>query len=133
MKGTLLPGGRIDAGEDAVTAALREAHEETALPPHAVEVIAAIDDYATGTGFRVTPIVGIIAPDLPLVAAEAEVESLFEVPLAHLIDAANHEKRSADWKGRRRTFYVIPWQKNDIWGATAGMVVNFARILTGQP
>lgn len=127
------PGGRIDAGEDPVTAALREAHEETALPPHEVEVIGPIDDYATGTGFRVTPIVGIIPPDLPLVAAEAEVESLFEVPLAHLIDTTNHEKRTGAWQGSERTFHVIPWHTHDIWGATAGMIVNFARILGERP
>lgn len=126
------PGGRVDDGEDAVRAALREAHEETALPPSEVEVIAAIDDYATGTGFRVTPIVGIIPPDLPLVPAAAEVDNIFEVPLAHLLDPANHEKRTGEWKGRMRTFYVIPWRDGDIWGATAGMVVNFARILGGQ-
>jgi 8-oxo-dGTP pyrophosphatase MutT (NUDIX family) len=123
------PGGRLDADEDAVTAALREAFEETALPPDAVEVIAPIDDYATGTGFRVTPVVGIIPPDLPLVPAEQEVESLFEVPLAHVLDPANHQKRSGEWKGRQRSFYVIPWQGSDIWGATAGMIVNFSRIV----
>lgn len=125
------PGGRLDSGEDAVAAALREAFEETALPPDVVEVVAPIDDYATGTGFRVTPVVGIIPPDLPLVPAEHEVESVFEVPLAHVIDPANHQKCSGEWKGRHRTFYVIPWQAGDIWGATAGMIVNFARIVGG--
>ncbi len=126
------PGGRIDPGEDAVGAALREADEEICLPPREVEIIAAIDDYATGTGFRVTPVVGIVPPDLPLTPAEAEVESVFEVPLAHLLDAANHVKQSGEWKGRQRTFYVIPWQPDDIWGATAGMIVNLADILSGR-
>lgn len=123
------PGGRIDAGEDAVRAALREAEEETALPASRVEVLSAIDDYATGTGFRVTPVVGVIPPDLPLVPAEAEVEALFEVPLAHLVDPANHQKRSGEWRGRQRSYFVIAWQEHDIWGATAGMIVNLARIL----
>lgn len=124
------PGGRLDPGEDAVRAALREAEEETALPPVHVEVVAPIDDYATGTGFRVTPVVGIIPPDLALTPHEAEVESLFEVPLDYVLDASKHERRTGEWKGRERTFYVIPWRDGDIWGATAGMVVNLARILT---
>lgn len=123
------PGGRLDAGEDAVRAALREAHEETALLPEHVEVVAPLDDYATGTGFRVTPVVGIIPPDLALTPYEAEVERLFEVPLDYVLDTSKHERRTGEWKGRQRSFYVIPWPEGDIWGATAGMVVNFARIL----
>ncbi|PWS21814.1 coenzyme A pyrophosphatase, partial [Enterococcus faecium] len=75
------PGGRIDPGEDAVTAALREADEEIALPPDAVRVIGAADRYRTGTGFSITPIVAIVPPDLALVPSEAEVASVFEVPL----------------------------------------------------
>ena len=127
------PGGRVDAGEDAVAAALREAFEETALPPHAVEVLAPIDDYATGTGFRVTPVVGIVPPDVTLVPAAAEVERVFEVPLVHVVDPSNHHRHTRDWKGRQRTYYVIPWQPDDIWGATAGMVVNLSRILGPWP
>lgn len=127
------PGGRIDPGEDATLAALREAYEETALLPGHVEVLGVIDDYATGTGFRVTPVVGIIPPDLPLAPSEAEVEMLFEVPLAHVLDSANHEMRTGEWQGRRRSFYHISWQDGDIWGATAGMIVNFAHILRTRP
>lgn len=127
------PGGRLDADEDAIAAALREAFEETAMPPDEVEVVAPIDDYATGTGFRVTPVVGIIPPDLPLIPSEHEVESVFEVPLAHVMDPSNHEKRTGEWKGRVRTYYVIPWQTQDIWGATAGMIVNLSRIIGRLP
>ncbi len=123
------PGGRLDPGEDAIMAALREAEEEIALPRHEVEILAPIDDYATGTGFRITPVVGIIRPDLPFRPHQAEVESVFEVPLAHLLDPANHEQRVGEWRGKARTYYAIPWEPDSIWGATAGMVVNFARVL----
>lgn len=122
------PGGRIDPeDEDAIAAALREAHEEVALPPRAVEVIGVTDTYSTGTGYHITPVIGLIVPDLPLVPAADEVDSLFEVPLDHLLDPANHQLRRSEWQGRMRAYYVIAWETHEIWGATAGMVVNLAR------
>jgi len=124
------PGGRIDA-EDAgpIAAALREAQEEVALPPHHVTVLGATDPYETGTGYHITPVVGIIPAGLPLVAAADEVADVFEVPLAFLLDPANHQLRQATWNGRQRSFYVIPWHAHEIWGATAAMIVNLARRL----
>jgi 8-oxo-dGTP pyrophosphatase MutT (NUDIX family) len=124
------PGGRVDPGDaDAVAAALREAEEEVALPPAAVTVIGIGDRYHTGTGFDITPVVGVIPPDLPLVPAEGEVASVFEVPLAFLLDPANQVAASAEWQGRRRQFYEIVWGGRRIWGATAGMIVNLSRRL----
>jgi 8-oxo-dGTP pyrophosphatase MutT (NUDIX family) len=121
------PGGRIDPGEDAVTAALREAMEEVALPPEEVEVIGCADDYETGSGYRITPIVGLIPPDLPLVPAESEVAAVFEVPLAHLLDSRNHRLEVAVWQGRDRRYWEIDWATHRIWGVTAGMIVNLSR------
>lgn len=123
------PGGRLDPGEDAVTAALREADEEIALPPAAVTVIGASDRYRTGTGYSITPIVGVVPPDLPLVASEAEVAAVFEVPLDFLLDTANQRRNSAMWQGRERQFYELLWEDRRIWGATAGIIVNLARRL----
>ncbi|MEH3047768.1 CoA pyrophosphatase [Sphingomonas adhaesiva] len=123
------PGGRIDPGEDAVAAALREADEEIALPPSAVEVIGASDRYRTGTGFSITPIVGVVPPDLVLRPSEAEVASVFEVPLDFLLDSANHRRASAMWQGQERFYYEMLWEDRRIWGATAGMIVNLSRRL----
>lgn len=123
------PGGRMDPGEDAVTAALREAEEEIALPRSAVEVIGVSDRYRTGTGYSITPVIGVVTPDLPLVPSEAEVASVFEVPLDFLLDVANHREASAMWQGRERFYYEMLWEERRIWGATAGMIVNLARRL----
>jgi 8-oxo-dGTP pyrophosphatase MutT (NUDIX family) len=123
------PGGRVDPGEDAITAALREADEEIALPPSAVEVIGASDRYRTGTGYSITPVIGIVPPDLTLTPSEAEVASVFEVPLDFLLDTANHRRASAMWQGKERHFYEMLWEDHRIWGATAGMIVNLARRL----
>lgn len=124
------PGGRADPEDDSpVATALREAQEEVALDPARVEVVGIADPYETGTGYRITPVVGLIPPDLPLVPAEAEVAALFEVPLAHLLDAANHRVQQAEWQGRLRHYYQIDWETHRIWGATAGMIVNLARRL----
>lgn len=123
------PGGRIDPGEDAITAALREAEEEVALPTSAVEVIGPTDHYRTGTGYTITPIVGVVPPDLPLHPNEGEVASVFEVPLDFLLDPANHRERTVDWQGLERTFWEMTWEDRRIWGATAGMIVNLSRRL----
>ena len=124
------PGGRVDPEDrDAVAAALREAEEEIALPPAAVEVIGIADRYRTGTGFDITPVIGVVPPDLPLVPAEAEVASVFEVPLGFLLDPANQVRASAEWQGVQRHYYQIMWGERRIWGATAGMIVNLSRRL----
>ena len=123
------PGGRIDPGEDVVTAALREAEEEIALPRDRVRVIGEADSYRTVTGFQVTPVIGIIPPDLMFTPSEAEVASVFEVPLAFLLDEANHVEATLEWQGQDRHYYEIMWNERRIWGATAAMIVNLARRL----
>jgi 8-oxo-dGTP pyrophosphatase MutT (NUDIX family) len=123
------PGGRIDPGEDAIAAALREAHEEILLDPDAVELVGTVDAYRTVTGYVVTPVLGAIPPDLPLEPHEHEVADWFEAPLAFLLDPANHERRSALFQGRERHYYEINWNERRIWGATAAMIVNLSRRL----
>jgi 8-oxo-dGTP pyrophosphatase MutT (NUDIX family) len=123
------PGGRVDPGEDAVSAALREAHEEILLPPQSVDVIGAIEPYRTVTGYTVSPVVGVLPPDLPLEPHEAEVADCFEAPLGFLLDPSNHQLRTALFQGRERHYYEIVWDQRRIWGATAAMIVNLSRRL----
>lgn len=124
------PGGRIDPGDDGpVAAALREAEEEIGLPPAAVEVIGVADRYRTITGFEVTPVIGIVPPGLSLTAHPREVADVFEAPLDFLLDPANQLQREAMFRGRMRTYYEIPYQGRQIWGATAAMIVNLSRRL----
>jgi 8-oxo-dGTP pyrophosphatase MutT (NUDIX family) len=124
------PGGRIDPGDDGpVAAALREAEEEIGLPPFEVDVIGVADIYRTVTGFEVTPVVGIVPPDLPLSPHPGEVAAMFEAPLHYLLDPAHHVQRSAVWRGRERHYYEIDYEGRRIWGATAAMIVNLSRRL----
>ena len=124
------PGGRIDPGDEGpIGAALREAQEEIGLPPEAVEVIGLADVYRTVTGFEVTPVVGIVAPDLPLAPHPGEVADLFEAPLHYLLDPAHQRERSAIWRGRARHYYEIDYDGRRTWGATAAMIVNLGRRL----
>jgi 8-oxo-dGTP pyrophosphatase MutT (NUDIX family) len=124
------PGGRIDPGDDGpIAAALREAEEEIGLPPGAVEIIGIADIYRTITGFEVTPVVGIVPPDLPLSPHPGEVAAMFEAPLYYLLDPAHHHVRSALWRGQERHYYEIDYEGRRIWGATAAMIVNLSRRL----
>lgn len=126
------PGGRADP-EDAtiVETALREAEEEIGLPRAKVAVVGVSDSYHTGSGFDITPVLGVVPPDLPLVPHEAEVADVFEVPLRFLLEAANHARHSEEYEGGLRTYYRIQWGERNIWGATAGMIVNLAGRLAG--
>ncbi len=123
------PGGRLDPGEDSVTAALREAEEEIGLPPDQVAVWGTADAYRTVTGYRVTPVIGLVPPDLPLASHEHEVAEWFEAPLSFLLDPANQQRMSGEFQGRTRFYYQIDWQGRRIWGATAAMLVNLGRRL----
>ena len=123
------PGGRLDPGEDAVSAAVREAHEEILLEPASVDLIGTLDPYRTITGYLVTPVVGVVAPDLPLQPHEHEVAELFEAPLSYVLDPANQSRVSALFQGRERHYYEIVWNGRRIWGATAAMIVNLSRRL----
>jgi 8-oxo-dGTP pyrophosphatase MutT (NUDIX family) len=128
------PGGRQEPDDaDAVAAALRETEEEIGLPRALVQVIGRLDTYVTGTGYSITPIVGLIRPPLSLRPDPFEVAEVFEVPLAFIADPANHQRHSREADGRTRSYYVIPYQQRFIWGATAGMLVNLARLLASDP
>jgi len=122
------PGGRLDPEDnDAIAAALREAEEEIALPRDRVEILGRSDIFRTGTGFAIEPIVALVPPDLPLHPAEHEVEAIFEVPFAFLLDPANRQYKTIEWQGGERSFYEYVWEEQRIWGVTAAMLVNLAR------
>ena len=123
------PGGRIDAGEDAITAAIREAREELLMTPEAVEIVDSLEPYHTVTGYIVTPVIGVVPPDLPLEPHEHEVADWFEAPLAFLLDPANQRRQSVLFQGRQRHYWEIVWNGRRIWGATAAMLVNLSRRL----
>ncbi|WP_294327312.1 CoA pyrophosphatase [uncultured Sphingomonas sp.] len=125
------PGGSIDPTDAGpVDAALREAAEEIALPIGTAEVVTTLDRYHTVTGFEVTPVLATVPADLPLVANPREVDAIFEVPLAFLLDAANHGRGSRWHDGRERHYYELIFGERRIWGATAAMIVNLAQRLT---
>ena len=124
------PGGRAEPGDpNRQHTALREAEEEIGLPPARVEVLGELPEYNTRTGFRVTPVIGLIQPPLELVPDAREVDEVFEVPLAYVLDPTNHRRESRQIGARMATYYVIEHQGRIIWGATAGMLVNLYRHL----
>ena len=117
------PGGRLDPGETAAQAAVREAWEEVALDPSAVEVLGVGDGYETVTGFMVTPVVGWLAEPPSVSPSPDEVAEVFEAPWDFLMDPANHRRDFHDPEsGPRRWFWAMPWRERYIWGATAGMI-----------
>ena len=125
------PGGRVAPEDPSPEAtALREAREEIGLDPGRVELLGRMPEYHTRTGFRITPVVGIVTPPLELRPDANEVEEIFEVPLAFLLDPANHQRQSREWQGELRWFFSMQYERHTIWGATAGMLVNLARHLS---
>ena len=141
------PGGRQEPFDaDATATALREAQEEVGLAPSRVEVLGALPDYLTGTGFRVTPVIGLVHPPFALKADALEVAEVFEVPLPFLMNPAHHEERVFRYEGGERRFFAMPYPRGAslqaaeqgvggtgshyfIWGATAAMLRNFYRFL----
>jgi 8-oxo-dGTP pyrophosphatase MutT (NUDIX family) len=125
------PGGRQQKEDaDAAATALRETEEEVGLSRTFVEVIGPVDRYRTGTGYEITPIVGIVTPGFTIHADPREVADVFEVPLAHFLDEKNHRIDSRVWQGRERRYYAMPYGDRYIWGATAGMLKNLHFVLT---
>lgn len=123
------PGGKLDPGEDAITAALREADEELAISPSDVRVIGPSDPFVTISGYDVTPVLGLVPANLPLVPNPAEVSSWFEVPLRHLLDPANHVHREMNFNGYLRPYIEIEWQERRVWGITAAIIANLSHRL----
>ena len=124
------PGGRAEPGDPSPEfTALREAREEIGLQAGQVEVIGRLPEYLTRTGYRVTPVVGLLTPPLELAPDPREVEEVFEVPLAFLLDPRNHQRRTREFEGRTVSFYAMPYGSRDIWGVTAGILVSFYRQL----
>ena len=126
------PGGRSEPGDaGAAETALREAAEEIGLAAERVEVLGELPTYVTVTGYRVTPVVGLVTPPLELRPDDFEVAEVFEVPLEFLLDPVNHQRNSVVHEGRERRYYAIPYRQYYIWGATAGMLMNLHSFLKG--
>jgi 8-oxo-dGTP pyrophosphatase MutT (NUDIX family) len=128
------PGGRCeDCDETPEQTALREAEEEVGIPRDRVDILGRLPEYHTSTGYRVTPVVGWAEPPLTYRPDPHEVADVFEVPLSFLLDSGNHRYESAFFKGRMRKYWAMPYGERFIWGATAGMLVTFHRILIPKP
>lgn len=124
------PGGRCDDNDlHAMETALREAKEEINLPRENVEVVGAMEDYETVTGFTVAPVIGFVDPDFKIVKQVEEVEEVFEIPLDFVLDERNHKVETVFWKGADRHYFVFPHPEYKIWGATAAMLVRFAKLV----
>jgi 8-oxo-dGTP pyrophosphatase MutT (NUDIX family) len=108
---------------------LREAQEEVGLIPSQVEILGRLPEYRTGTGFVITPVVGLVTPPLNLKLDDFEVAEVFEPPLDFLLNSANHQRHSIEVRGVMREYWAMPWQGYYIWGATAGMLVALHRVL----
>ncbi len=124
------PGGRVEADDLSPThTALRETEEEVGLSRERVEVLGFLPEYRTGTGFRVTPVVGLVHPPFDLQPDPFEVAEVFEVPLAFLLDPANHQRHEMHYRGALRQYFAMPYGDYFIWGATAGMIRSLSQRL----
>ena len=127
------PGGRSEASDASPEAtALREAEEEVGIAVSQVEILGRLPEYRTGTGFVITPVVGLVTPPLNLKLDDFEVAEVFEPPLEFLLYSANHQRQSIEVRGSRHEYWAMPWQGYFIWGATAGMLVTLHRFLYAE-
>lgn len=125
------PGGRVESGDNTpLRTALRETEEEIGLDAGHIELLGTLPDYYTGTGFRITPLVGLVHPPFELKLDAFEVAEAFEVPLEHFLDPANHQRHSMMYEGHLRHFHAMPYHQYYIWGATAGIIMSLYRLLT---
>jgi 8-oxo-dGTP pyrophosphatase MutT (NUDIX family) len=124
------PGGRREAMDPSPAhTALRETAEEIGLLPEQVEILGYLPEYLTSTGFRVTPVVALVTPPFELQLDAFEVAEAFEVPLAFLLDPANHQRHSLHYRGRLRHYDAMPYGEYFIWGATAGIIMSLYQAL----
>ena len=125
------PGGRLEEadGGDHVIAALRETEEEVGLSRERVTLLGRLDTYITGTGFAITPVVGVVEPPFAVSPDPFEVAEVFDVPLQFLLDPENHKLNRVVVEGRHRPFWSMTWEQRVIWGATAGILVNLSEVL----
>lgn len=129
------PGGRLEDTDlgCAIACALRETEEEVGLHGGRFEIAGRLDQYITGTGFSVTPVVGVIEPPFELAPDPFEVAEAFEVPLSFVLDTANHRRLERSVAGAVRPYWAMTWEERVIWGATAGILVNLCEILSPRP
>ena len=121
------PGGKVDATDrDSVAAALREAHEEIGLAPKLVQVLGSLPSHQTVTGFRISPVLGLIRAGFQSIVQADEVKEIFAVPLAHILQIANYRVEGRMWMGHQRRFYTVPYGPYYIWGATACILRGLA-------
>ncbi|ANU07502.1 NUDIX hydrolase [Paraurantiacibacter namhicola] len=116
------PGGKVEPGEDAVGAALREAEEELAIPRPSVRLVGTAQNFITGSGFDLTPVIGVVPANLDLRPEPGEVEGWFEAPLRHVLDPANQTAKTGLFRGHEREYLEIMWEGHRIWGITAGIL-----------
>jgi 8-oxo-dGTP pyrophosphatase MutT (NUDIX family) len=126
------PGGKLDPGEDAIAAALRETHEELGINPSDIGIIGATDRFVTGTGYDITPVLGLMEPDPPISPNPDEVADWFEAPLRFVLDPANRVRKKTMYRGRLRAYTEINWQGHRIWGVTAAIIENLSARLAWQ-
>ena len=127
------PGGSLEPGDEGPRdAALRETEEEVGLQPERVIVAGYLANYLTITGYSVTPVVGFVDPDGPLVLDTTEVRATFEVPLDYLLTPGNLQRRFRPYMGVMLPYFEVPWGEHRIWGATAAMLVNFRDVVMGE-
>jgi len=119
------PGGKIDAGDESpLASALREADEEIGLARDFIEPLGYLDLYMTTLGYRIVPVVARVKPGFSLTLNTSEVDAIFEVPLAYVMNQANVQRHAREWQGMTRHYYAITFNQHYIWGVTAGILRN---------